>query len=276
MYFIFYNNAFFLSIILIIVFWLCWWSLLWVIISRTSSQSTWSIWKAIFIWQSYCDSGKHVLKRYQLIPIISYIWQWWICIKCKTRIPLRYGIIECVTAITFLYATTISLDIPMLFYLVFVRSCLIIIAFVDIDNQTLHIPSWFMLLILHVWIMILHYNSMILISWICSLIIFGGIYIIAKWYAQYRYSMTEWFWQWDVMLAPLLAMSLVLIKSYMWFSVDTFMIITDIINMLIMASMIGILWYFVWHIKSQKNQTLPFLPCMIFWYVMILLLQRAW
>lgn len=50
---------------------------------------------------SHCDNCKHILKWYELIPVISYIIQGGKCRKCGAKIPLITVLIEVLTACTF-------------------------------------------------------------------------------------------------------------------------------------------------------------------------------
>ena len=50
---------------------------------------------------SHCDKCKHVLKWYELIPIVSYIIQGGKCRQCKTKMPISYLLMEICTGILF-------------------------------------------------------------------------------------------------------------------------------------------------------------------------------
>jgi len=50
---------------------------------------------------SHCDNCKHILKWYELIPVISYIIQGGKCRKCGAKIPLITVLIEVLTACAF-------------------------------------------------------------------------------------------------------------------------------------------------------------------------------
>lgn len=255
--------------------WLCRWSLLGVIIYRTADGADRQIWRSILLGRSYCDAGRHPLRRYQLIPLISYLWQWTKCIQCRAKIPLKYTIIEIITACSALLIAWIAPSLWIWSALILIWSWLIVIACVDIENQTLHIPSRCVLVLIHLLLIIQDRDIMIIFSGLWTLLIFVLIYRWAKYYAQYKYQMQEWFGQGDVMLAPILMMSLTRYQLQVWVLVTQITIWSDLIYLLLIASIIGLWWYVIsWSLRS--HQTLAFLPYMILWYVFLMIFERAW
>ena len=82
---------------------------------------------------SHCEKCKHVLKWYELIPIVSYIIQLGKCRECKTKIPISYVLMEICTGILFavcyhVFDTPIEIAISIIFV-----SSLIIIIISDIE-----------------------------------------------------------------------------------------------------------------------------------------------
>ena len=82
---------------------------------------------------SHCEKCKHVLKWYELIPIISYIIQLGRCRQCKTKLPISYVLMEVCTGILFavcyhVFDTPIEIAISIIFV-----SSLIIIIISDIE-----------------------------------------------------------------------------------------------------------------------------------------------
>lgn len=263
-----------LTILIWIILALCRGSLLGVIVSRTADNNTWKIWRSIIIGRSYCDIGKHPLQRYQLIPIVGYLIQKGKCNQCRTKIALTSTWIELSSVIAFLFVYYLDTNRLQIWYRLVMWSSLIIIAFVDIYNQTLHIPSRIVLVIIHSIILILYPHPLIGRSIIWGILIFVIMYQIAKYYAHHRYGMIEWLGQGDVMLAPILIMSLTryrLINQQIIGKID---IISDIVYLLVGASIMGIIRYLT-YTRQSSQQTLPFLPCMILWYALILILQNT-
>ena len=77
---------------------------------------------------SHCEKCKHVLKWYELIPIVSYIIQGGKCRKCKTQMPISYLLMEICTGMLFAVCYHVF-DAPLeiAISLVFVSSLIIII-----------------------------------------------------------------------------------------------------------------------------------------------------
>jgi leader peptidase (prepilin peptidase)/N-methyltransferase len=82
---------------------------------------------------SHCEKCKHVLKWYELIPLISYIIQGGKCRECKTKLPISYLLMEICTGILFavcyhVFDTPLEIAIAIIFI-----SSLIIIIISDIE-----------------------------------------------------------------------------------------------------------------------------------------------
>ena len=82
---------------------------------------------------SHCEKCKHELKWYELIPILSYIFQGGKCRKCKTKLPISYLLMEVCTGILFavcyhVFDTPLEIAISLVFV-----SSLIIIIISDIE-----------------------------------------------------------------------------------------------------------------------------------------------
>lgn len=108
--------------------------------------------RSIVTPHSYCPSCKHPIKWYDNVPLISYLVLLGRCRNCKKRIPVRYFIVELVTALSgcvLLYY--FSLGAPFFAYALFTLM-LITIIFIDIEHQeipdVLSIPGIFLGMIL--------------------------------------------------------------------------------------------------------------------------------
>lgn len=82
---------------------------------------------------SHCEKCKHILKWYELIPIVSYLIQGGKCKKCKTKLPISYLLMEICTGILFavcyhVFDTSLEISIALVFV-----SSLIIIIISDIE-----------------------------------------------------------------------------------------------------------------------------------------------
>ena len=77
---------------------------------------------------SHCEKCKHVLKWYELIPIVSYLIQGGKCRQCKTKLPISYILMEICTGILFAVCyNEFGLTLETAVSIVFVSSLIIII-----------------------------------------------------------------------------------------------------------------------------------------------------
>ena len=86
---------------------------------------------------STCPHCQHKICWYENIPVLSYLFLKGVCSSCKTKISVRYPVIELVTALMSSYIVfsfgfnLISLS------LVFLTWCLICLTMIDVDHQLL-------------------------------------------------------------------------------------------------------------------------------------------
>lgn len=84
---------------------------------------------------SHCTNCHTSLKPLDLIPIFSYLFLKGRCKYCKTKISVRYPLIELLTGIIYLLLfLKYDLSIYFFFY-IFLASILIVIAFIDYDHK---------------------------------------------------------------------------------------------------------------------------------------------
>jgi len=84
---------------------------------------------------SACPKCHHPIRWFENIPLLSYLFLRGRCARCRTRISLRYPLIEALTGVLFvlvLYSFGLRLATPI--YFLFVSS-LVVIAFIDLDHQ---------------------------------------------------------------------------------------------------------------------------------------------
>jgi leader peptidase (prepilin peptidase)/N-methyltransferase len=92
---------------------------------------------------SHCMTCGEKIKRYDLIPIVSYIILRGKCRHCGSKISPRYMIVELLTGIIFVlmfltyYMTVYGFIFPLLVCLML--STVIIVAFEDLDTQTMSV-----------------------------------------------------------------------------------------------------------------------------------------
>lgn len=85
--------------------------------------------KSIIKPPSHCEVCQKQLRWYELIPIVSYIIQGGKCLKCKSKIPLSYFLIEVCTGILFAVSYHVfGLSFKLIEALIFISSLIIIIV----------------------------------------------------------------------------------------------------------------------------------------------------
>lgn len=94
----------------IFVFGLLFWSFSSVLLTRLK---TWE--KGIMNWRSHCPKCWHNLWFFDLFPVLSYIFRWWKCAYCKTKISLLYPILELSLWILFVLTSYFLIDINLIF-----------------------------------------------------------------------------------------------------------------------------------------------------------------
>lgn len=86
---------------------------------------------------SHCPACNKPIGLLQNIPIFSYLFLKGKCLNCKTRIPVRYPLIELVTALLFAYAAFhYNYGLPFLMVTVLTAG-LIALSVIDYDHQIL-------------------------------------------------------------------------------------------------------------------------------------------
>lgn len=87
---------------------------------------------------SHCPHCEKKIPFYFNIPIISYLWLKGKCFYCKSKISLRYLIVELLSGIlTLLSFVHFGLGIKFIFYSIFTYF-LITIAFIDLDTKQIY------------------------------------------------------------------------------------------------------------------------------------------
>mgnify|MGYP000314927943 CR=1 FL=1 len=83
---------------------------------------------------SHCPFCKKRLRFYELIPILSFLFQKGRCRNCKAKIPERYFLIEIINALLFLILfNKFGFNIYFLKYALFI-SLLVIVSFIDLEH----------------------------------------------------------------------------------------------------------------------------------------------
>lgn len=91
----------------------------------------------LFLPRSFCPACKATVKAWHNIPLLSYIFLRGVCAQCKSKISIRYPLIELCTMLLSLYAAWhFGFTLNLLFALPFIW-ILICLFFIDLDHQLL-------------------------------------------------------------------------------------------------------------------------------------------
>ncbi|MCM8782438.1 MAG: prepilin peptidase [Candidatus Omnitrophica bacterium] len=91
--------------------------------------------ESIILPRSHCIHCGKVIRWYENIPLLSYIFLKGKCNSCKKPISLRYFIVELLTAVLFvLFYSKFGLSLNLLFFLILICG-LIVASFIDFEHQ---------------------------------------------------------------------------------------------------------------------------------------------
>ncbi len=308
-----------LIIISLIFFGLVFWSFGSVIFYRLWDWPTKETWKWFLVWRSECPKCHHQLKARNLVPIFSWLFQWWKCEYCKAPISRFYPFLEITSVIIFLSVFflcssgwipghNIGLWESYVYMIVMMISAwlLWIILLYDFKTYELHITATIFLAIISLFFAFYYWNNKLdILFWILIFgIIFLAIYYLSKIYVKQKYKKdVEWFWLWDVILAPILWAWLVFFLQPNWIFERCYLVCLFII----LSSVVWLIHYLllntkIWNVfsvvfnfilslytlffisreikrresikkKKSKNpywfkNVIPFLPSMIIWFIL--------
>ena len=290
-----------LIIITIIFFGLVFGSFGSVIFYRLWDWPTKETWKWFLVWRSECPKCHHKLEARNLVPIFSWLFQWWKCEYCKAPISRFYPFLEITTVIIFLSVFFILSKywIPgheiwlfegyIYMFFISISAWLLWILFLyDIKTYELHITATVFLAIITLFFTLFFWTNrleILLWTWIFALI-FLWIYYGSKIYVKGKYKKdAEWFWLWDVIMAPILGAWLVFFLQPNWVFEWCYLVCLFII----FSSLVGLIYFgietLIKHFiikkrkKSQKpygfQNSIPFLPSMIIWFFLEIVLRNS-
>ena len=257
-------------------------------------------WKWFLVWRSECPKCHHKLEARNLFPIFSRLFQWWKCEYCKAPISRFYPFLEITTVIIFLSVFFIlskywipSYNIWLWEWYIFTIFMIIsarllrLIFLYDIKTYELHITATVFLAVITLFFTLFFWNNkleILLWIWIFTLV-FLLIYYGSKNYVKEKYwKDAEWFWLWDVIIAPILWAWLVFFLQPEWIFERVYLVCLFII----LSSLVW-LFYFVIELlikhfltkkkKSKKpywfQNSIPFLPSMIIWFILEIVLRES-
>lgn len=283
--------------IIVLVFWLIFWSFGSVLLTRLSSNMfDLNELKSISIWFSQCPKCKKRLKIKNLIPLFSYIYQWWKCSFCKKEISTFYPILEILSWIVFLLT---YLFIPFswylsLFFRLLINWLLLLVLVYDFKKYELHLPITVLVLILSLLVQFFNITGDYKIAFFSSIslfITFLAIYYISKLYVRYKYKKNlAWIWIWDLILSFVLWTLFSFIYLFNDIAFSSFnlnkIILLFVLISCIVWIIIRIINYFIQDNKKAKAEIknslntksqniIPFLPAMIITYWILLFLSDS-
>ena len=262
-----------------------------VIFYRLWEWPTKETWKWFLVWRSECPKCHHQLKARNLIPVFSWLFQWWKCEYCKKPISRFYPFLEITTVIIskhWIPGHDIWLFqgyIYAIFMIISARLLRIIFLY-DIKTYELHITATVFLEIITLFFTLFFWtNKLNILLWISIFtLIFLWIYYGSKIYVKEKYKKdAEWFWLWDVIIAPILWAWLVFFLQPNWifewcYLVCLFVILSSVVG-LVYFGIEQLIKFFFRNKKSKKpyelQNSIPFLPSMIIWFFLELILRNS-
>ena len=277
-----------------------------VIFYRLWDWPTKKTWKWFLVWRSECPKCHHQLKARNLVPIFSWLFQWWKCEYCKAPISWFYPFLEITSVIIFVWVFLIYSKLGWLSnyfiwdlymwlkeWYIFTAVTIIciwltrLILLYDIKTYELHITATvFLAIITLIFTLTFWTNRLEILLWILIFsLIFGLIYYCSKLYVKQKYKKdAEWFWLWDVIVAPILWAWLVFFLRPNWIFEWMYLICLFII----LSSLVGLVYYLIENLvkyfiikrrkKSKKpygfQTSIPFLPSMIIWFILEIILRE--
>ena len=264
---------------IIFFLWAVFGSFWWVIVERGEWWFAWSEWKNILWWRSFCPwcDGK-TLVRWQLIPLLWWLFQWGKCFRCKSQIPVRYCYIELLMWLVFVattrvlvwvvdIATIMSVDRLQVLFWVAVNWLLVLIIIADLLYYELNVYAWMIIIPIQ-----LAYLSFLWVSFLSSWVIgsvvlcalFYMLYVWAKRYATKKFGQpAEGIWEGDVLMA--ISLGLFTPFIFEWISsISSIVSVQTIFIYMIISSLLWIIYRVARKaITWEDNPHMPFLPAMI-------------
>ena len=254
---------------LLFIFWALFWSFWSVIIYRLKSWE-----KGILWWRSHCWKCNHILWSLELIPIFSWLKNFWKCKYCKDKISAIYPFLEISTGILFVLIWHYLIDFNLI----------INWNFEEIVKLTFWLIIWFITIIYSFYdILFLEIHDWVMLTWIVIsvlLIILESFWLtnIIPYFSNFSS---------DIISNNILEINhsiWLLIVSIIWLYVIMFKELKEIYDILILI-WIWILTYlfiilFTWNINFLEfpaiNALIWVLIIFTFFFLQILVSKWAW
>lgn len=250
--------------------WACVGSFLFLLQQRFDRNNRFSTRAEVLWWRSYDEETKRILERYELIPIVSFLWQKGRSRHGKNELSYRYLIHELVCAGIAILGRGFLGWTKLAIWAVITLCILYFLSVYDLRKHQLHTGLRQALFLRSVvWIVLTQ-------VWWTSLI-FGAIfawtmfvlYWAASWYAKYRYKQEEWLGVWDICLAWVLGLmipTLFILHNITRNSLDA-------INIVVLFFLGSGIWWLAFALVEygiRKQQHVAFIPGMAMSFVMLI------
>ena len=271
-----------------------------VIFYRLWDWPTKETWKWFLVWRSECPKCHHKLAARNLIPLFSWLFQWWKCEYCKSPISKFYPFLEISTVIIFVWLFLLIWKYWILNHPIWLKEWYICLPFIlisawllwiiflyDIKTYELHITATVFLAVITLFFTLFFWvNKLEILLWILIFtVLFLFIYYWSKLYVREKYKKdAEWFWLWDVIVAPILWAWLVFFLTPSWifqwcYLVCLFIIFSSVVWLLYFWIELLIKYFMKKKRKTKKpywlKNSIPFLPSMIIWFVLEIILRNC-
>jgi len=212
------------------IFWTMFGSFASVLIYRIKSGEGW-----IVNGRSHCKTCERDLSALELIPILSWVFQWWKCKWCKQKISPIYPILEITTGLLFAAAWVFLIDYNLIFsgnifewsrMLFFCTVMFLTVIYVFYDILYLEIPESILLAanLITVWALILQWYGYSVIPYlpVWNLDILTLIMCLSILWALYLIMLAGLRELWDILILLLciwaLAAYFILYSTYQFYS----------------------------------------------------------
>jgi prepilin signal peptidase PulO-like enzyme (type II secretory pathway) len=272
-----------------------------VIFYRLWDWPTKETWKWFLVWRSECPKCHHKLAARNLVPLFSWILQWWKCEYCKSPISKFYPFLEISTVIIFVGLFLLVWKYWILNHPIWLKEWYIYLPFIlvsawllwliflyDIKTYELHITATVFLAVITLFFTLFFWvNKLEILLWIWIFtVLFLLIYYWSKLYVREKYKKdAEWFWLWDVIIAPILWAWLVFFLTPSWifqwcYLVSFFIILSCVVGLIYYLIELLVKRFFIKNKKKYKKpywlkNSIPFLPSMIIWFFLEIILRSC-